>query len=68
MINIKYLVLGPPVPKHDIASLWNDLKHKTCFIILLSLKKKKVAFANEAINIDVFLRSPRALSFLQLTD
>lgn len=28
MINIKYLVMNPPIPKHDIASLWNDLKHK----------------------------------------
>lgn len=35
---------------------------------VVSLKKKKMAFANEAINIDVFLRSPRALSFLQLAD
>lgn len=24
VINIKYLVLNPPVPKHDIASIWND--------------------------------------------
>lgn len=28
LINIKHLVLNSPVPKHDIASLWNDSKHK----------------------------------------
>lgn len=54
VINIKYLVLNPPVPNHDIAFLRNDSKKTNILQYPVVPLKKKVAFANEAINIDAF--------------